>query len=144
LRRERDVPGEERNYRGTIGIETPIFSGFGNAYAVVQAESEALAAQERVKSFEVRVTSEVWGSFFAVESAERRVGAAQALLKAADESFRVLNKGYEAGANAFLDVLAAQAEVARARRSVIEAQTEFAVAIARLALASGQLPEVMN
>lgn len=136
--------GDERNYNVGIAVTGSIFSGFRNSYELDRAHADAEQQAERARAMELGVAAEVWSAYFNVEAAERQVGAAQSLLKASEETLRVLRGGYQEGANAFLDVLTAQTDAARARKTKVYAEANFAVAIARLSLATGELPQVTD
>ncbi|RIL07790.1 MAG: hypothetical protein DCC75_09715, partial [Proteobacteria bacterium] len=130
---------EEKNYDLGIGVEVPLFTGFSYYYALRKAEAERDRSMQLARQGQLSVASQVWSAFFNSKAAEDQVASAEALLGASQESQRVLLRGYQEGSSSLLDLLTAQTSLALARQTMIAAQADWAVSIAELALACGEL-----
>ena len=82
---------------------------------------------------------QVWQSYQAVKTAEKRVGSAQDLLTSARQSADVAEGRYKAGVGSILDLLTAQTALANARAQDVQARADWLLSIASLAHDTGTL-----
>jgi outer membrane protein TolC len=127
------------NYSATVTLQIPLFNGFKDTSDLLQARELANAAQADAESLEQQVILQVWTSYQAVKTAEKRVGSAQDLLAAAQQSAEVAQGRYKAGVGSILDLLTAQSALANARAQDVQARANWLLAIASLAHDTGTL-----
>jgi outer membrane protein TolC len=127
------------NWAAAITLDWNVFDGFRRKYAIRQAEEDAAAARARVETTRQRVILEVWRSYQDVRTAGRRVTTSADLLASAEQNGTVALGRYREGVGSILDLLTAQALLASARAQVISASTDWYLAVARLAHATGTI-----
>lgn len=133
------LPGNATNYTLSVGLAIPIFSGFSRQYAVKQARAEADAALGRAASVKQQVTFQVFSSYYALQTAARRVNTADDLLESAQASEDAALARYRAGVGLFVDLLTAQSALASARAQQVQARWVWQTALAQLAHDTGVL-----
>ena len=127
------------NYSAAVTLQIPIFNGFKDTSDLLQARELAKAARADTETLEQQVILQVWTSYQAVKTAEKRVGSAQDLLAAAQQSSEVAQGRYKAGVGSILDLLTAQSALANARAQDVQARANWLLAIASLAHDTGTL-----
>jgi outer membrane protein TolC len=127
------------NYSVNIGLRIPLFAGFSRAYDQLQAEAEAQAAAARVDALRQQVVFQVFSSYYALQTATRRVRTADDLLASAQQSEDVALGRYRQGVGSVLDLLAAQSALASARAQQVQARWVWATALSQLAHDAGIL-----
>ena len=133
------LPGGATNYTLKLGLAIPIFSGFTRQYAVKQARAEADAALGRAASVKQQVTFQVFSSYYALQTAAKRVKTADDLLASAQSSEDAALGRYRAGVGLFVDLLTAQSALATARAQQVQARWIWQTALAQLAHDTGVL-----
>ena len=127
------------NYTAAVTLQIPVFNGFKDTSDLLQAQEQAKAAVADAESLEQQIILQVWTSYQAVKTAEKRVGSAQDLLAAAQQSAEVAQGRYKAGVGSILDLLTAQSALANARAQDVQAKANWLLAIASLAHDTGTL-----
>jgi len=127
------------NYSAGVTLQIPLFNGFKDTSDLLQAREQAKAAVADAESLEQQVILQVWTSYQAVKTAEKRIGSAQDLLAAAQQSAEVAQGRYKAGVGSILDLLTAQSALANARAQDVQAKANWLLAIASLAHDTGTL-----
>ncbi|HEX6533261.1 MAG TPA: TolC family protein [Gemmatimonadaceae bacterium] len=135
----RSLPNGGNSYTLTLGLRIPLFAGFSRAYDQVQAEAQARAAAARLDATRQQVIFEVFSSYYALQTATRRVRTADDLLASARQSHEVALARYKAGVGTVLDLLAAQSALADARAQQVQARWIWRTALAQLAHDAGVL-----
>lgn len=135
------IAGQPAYDSASIGLtlRIPLFSGFSTTYRVHAAEAEAEVQAARREELRLRVALEVWNAHASLATATQAVKTARELLESAVQSERVAAGRYRAGVGSILDLLSAQAALASARQSLIQAGTNWYVSRAGLAQAMGAL-----
>ena len=133
------LPGGATNYTLTLGLAIPIFSGFSRQYAVTQARAEADAALGRAASVKQQVTFQAFSSYYALQTAAKRVNTADDLLASAQSSEDAALGRYRAGVGLFVDLLTAQSALATARAQQVQSRWVWQTALAQLAHDTGVL-----
>jgi len=133
------LPSGATNYTLSLGLAIPIFSGFSRQYAVKQARAEADAALGRAASMRQQVQFQVFSSYYALQTAARRVNTADDLLESAQSSEDAALGRYRAGVGLFVDLLTAQSALASARAQQVQARWIWQTALAQLAHDTGVL-----
>ena len=101
--------------------------------------SSSVASQADAESLEQLIILQVWQSYQAVKTAEKRVGSARDLLASAQQSAEVAQGRYKAGVGSILDLLTAQSALANARAQEVQARADWLLSIASLAHDTGTL-----
>jgi len=138
------IPNGANNYTLSVGLAIPIFSGFSRQYAVKQARAEADAALGRAASVKQQVQFQVFSSYYALQTAARRVNTADDLLASAQSSEEAALGRYRAGVGLFVDLLTAQSALASARAQQVQARWIWQTALAQLAHDTGVLDSSGN
>lgn len=133
------LPSGASNYSVTLGLVIPIFSGFSRQYAVSQARAEADAALGRAASVKQQVEFQVFSSYYALQTAARRVNTADDLLASAQASEEAALGRYRAGVGLFVDLLTAQSALASARAQQVQARWVWQTSLAQLSHDTGLL-----
>ena len=126
-------------YAAVVGMRFPLFTGFRNTYDIREAEYEAEAAKETVRSLEQQVGLQVWTSYYGLQTATKRLSTSRALLTSAQQSADVARDRYKAGVGNILDVLTAESALESARAQEVQARADWFLAVAQLAHDTGTL-----
>jgi outer membrane protein TolC len=104
---------------------------------------EALATSSRMRSLEEQTRSavqlQVRQAYYNLTASLDRIAASASSVQEADEGLRIVQKRYETGMTAFVDVLGAENSLIRARTNALQALYDNNVAQAELKLATGTL-----
>ena len=129
-------------YSGFVNFEWTLFDGLERQNAIREAEAQAGAARADLAALEQRTLRQVWTAYADVKTALRKYEFATALLRASEDAYTATMESYRAGLGTFLDLLAAQRELARARTTSIASRAELLISAATLAFATGEMPPV--
>jgi outer membrane protein TolC len=127
-------------YNAFLDIEWALFEGFERDNALREAQSQTGVAQADLAALQLQVLREVWKAYADVKTALRKDDFATALLTASQDSYTSTMETYRAGLGTFLDLLAAERDLARARETRIQSRADVLTASAALAFASGAMP----
>ncbi len=133
------IPGGVNNYTVTLGLAVPIFSGLTRQYAVNEARARADAALATAASLRQEIIAQVFSSYYALQTAARRVRTADDLLLSAQSSEEVALGRYRAGVGTFVDLLTAQSALASARAQQVQSRWTWQTALAQLSHDTGVL-----
>ena len=131
--------GGGANYNFGVGLELPLFNGFGREYLQQQAKYAADAAAAQQHSLEQQITYQVFSAYYALQTATHRVQTANDLVASAAQSAEVALARYKAGVGTVLDLLAAQGALADARGQVVQSRLAWHTSLAQLAHDAGAL-----
>lgn len=127
------------SYGLTLGVSVPIFAGFSHQYDVAAARARAAAATAQADVVREQITTQVFTSYYALQTAEQRVATADALLASAQQSEQVAAGRYREGVGSIIDLLTAQTALANARAQQVQSRWQWYTALAQLAHDSGVL-----
>ncbi|HEY8195949.1 MAG TPA: TolC family protein [Gemmatimonadales bacterium] len=133
------LPDGGNNYTLSLGLRIPLFAGFSRLYDQREATALADAASARADALGQQVVFEVFRSYYALQTAARRVRTAGDLISSATQSSEVALGRYKAGVGSFLDLLSAQSALAQARAQQVLARLEWNTSLAQLARDAGIL-----
>jgi outer membrane protein TolC len=125
-------------YGAFLGIEWNIFDGFARENTIREAQAGAGAARAELSALELRALREVWKAYADAKTALRKHEFASALLRASEDAYAATSDSFRAGLGSFLDVLAAERDLARARMTAIESRADVLTSSAALAFAAGE------
>ena len=127
------------SYGLTLGVSVPLFSGFSRQYDVAAARARADAALAQADVLRQQVTTQVFTSYYALQTAGQRVSTADDLLASAQQSEQVAAGRYREGVGSIIDLLTAQTALANARAQQVQSRWQWYTALAQLAHDSGVL-----
>jgi outer membrane protein TolC len=126
-------------YSLNLGLQIPIFNGFSRGYDVLAARALADAATARAETLRQVVVNQVFISYFALQTATQRVARSNDLLASAEQSETVARARYREGVGNIIDLLTAQAALANARATQVQARWFWNIALAQLAHDTGRM-----
>ena len=103
------------SYGITLGLQIPIFNGFSHQYDVAAARAQAEAISALADQTRQQVVTQVFVSYYALQTAEQRVATADDLLASAQQSVQVAAGRYREGVGSIIDLLTAQTALANAQ-----------------------------
>jgi outer membrane protein TolC len=132
-----NVAGYQTNWSTRVLLTVPLFTGYARSYDLLRATEEFALACAQVDGIEQQAILQVWTSYYALQTATRRLATSKDLLASAEQSERVAFARYKEGIGTILDLLVAQSALAGARATEIQSRTDWFVALARLARDTG-------
>jgi outer membrane protein len=127
------------NYSEGIFLSVPLFTGFSHSYDVVEARAQAENAAQRYEILKSQVDLDVWSSYYDLTTAVGRMATSQEYLDSSTESHTVALERYKSGVGSILELLGAQTALEDARAQNLQARTDWFLALAGLAHATGRL-----
>jgi outer membrane protein len=127
------------SYGITLGLSIPIFNGFSHQYDVAAARAQAEAISALADQTRQQVVTQVFVSYYALQTAERRVATADDLLASAQQSVQVAAGRYREGVGSIIDLLTAQTALANARAQQVQSRWQWYSSLAQLARDAGVL-----
>jgi outer membrane protein len=123
-----------------INLNVPLFDG-GRLRGLARAaerDAERLEAEQDVQANSV--TRQVADAFYDTRNAQTQRTRIGDLLASAGESAQAAEARYRAGVGSLLELLTAQADLARARQIAAQSESDWLAAFSRLSYALGRLP----
>ena len=127
------------SYGITLGLQIPIFNGFSRQYDVAAARAQAEAISALADQTRQQVVTQVFVSYYALQTAEHRVATADDLLASAQQSVQVAAGRYREGVGSIIDLLTAQTALANARAQQVQSRWQWYSSLAQLARDAGVL-----
>ena len=126
-------------FLSTVACE--LFEGFARHNDVRAAQAEREASVAELTAGTLRALRESWTAYFDVDTAQRKLEFATALLASAEEAYAATLETYRRGLGTVLDLLTAERDLADARSTIISTRAELLTAAAALTFAVGGSPE---
>ncbi|MEA2762839.1 MAG: outer membrane protein [Gemmatimonadaceae bacterium] len=127
------------SYSVTLGLALPIFNGFSRQYDLAAARAQAEAISALADQTRQQVVTQVFVSYYALQTAEQRVATADDLLASAQQSVQVAAGRYREGVGSIIDLLTAQTALASARAQQVQSRWQWYTSLAQLARDAGVL-----
>jgi len=127
------------SYSVQLGLSIPIFNGFSHQYDVAAARAQADAVSAIADQTRQQVVTEVFVSYYALQTAQQRVLTADDLLASAEQSAQVAAGRYREGVGSIIDLLTAQTALANARAQQVQSRWQWYTSLAQLARDAGVL-----
>jgi outer membrane protein TolC len=127
------------SYTITLGLSVPIFNGFSHQYDVAAAKAQADAISALADQTRQDVITQVFVSYYTLQTAEQRVATADDLLTSAQQSVQVAAGRYREGVGSIIDLLTAQTALANARAQQVQSRWQWYTSLAQLAHDAGVL-----
>jgi outer membrane protein len=122
-----------------IGVEWRIFDGGARKNELAIAQSKRREAQDEFTEKHDQATREVWSSYIAFRTAQRKQQAAVALLESASSSYGASLDAYKYGVKNLVDVLTAEKQLSLARFSSVSARSQLLLEAVNLEFVTGNL-----
>jgi TolC family type I secretion outer membrane protein len=127
------------SYSVTLGLAIPLFNGFSRQYDVSAARAQADAIAALADQTRQDVITQVFVSYYALQTAGQRVSTADELLASATQSVQVAAGRYREGVGSIIDLLTAQTALANARAQQVQSRWQWYTSLAQLARDAGVL-----
>lgn len=127
-------------YSVGVNVSVPLFDGGRLAAQARAAARDAERLQAEAASQQSLVALNVVEAYHDVRYAQTQRDGISIQLDSASESARAAEARYAAGVGSLLELLTAQADLARARQSAAQADVDWLAAFSRLNHALGRLP----
>lgn len=125
-------------YTIAVSVDLPFLFGLQH-YAVQAARAEAEAARDQMTELGRGVELQVWTSYFGLKTAAQKIKTAGDLLASATASHEVALGRYKEGVGSILDLLSAQAILQNARVQLVQARTDWYLALIQFMHDTGTL-----
>jgi len=125
----------------SIGVllHWPLFTGFEREYRIERAKSDLARAQAEYEKALHGVDLEVWTAYVNVLEADEAIGAAETLVKSAEENALAAEAEYKNGTGTIIDLIDAQNSLTSARARLIQARIGWYKATAKVEKSIGSL-----
>ncbi len=130
---------EGHTYALTLDLSVPLFAGGAHVYDVATAQENAAAAAARSEQTRLLAVSQVFTSYYALQTATQRVATSAELLASATQSEEVARGRYAEGVGSILDLLTAQTALSDARAQAVQSRWTWYTALAQLSRDAGVL-----
>ncbi len=131
--------GSSSNYNAGIALDIPIFKGFQYSYETRQALANAEMTAAELKDLHNAIALEVLTYSELVKASREALKFSELFLDQAFKSYEGSLERYKAGLLSIFDSLQAQRYLAEARSKKAQARTQWLMALAQLAYATGSL-----
>ncbi len=130
------------SWQATAVISMPIWDGGITKARVNQAYGDLQAANATLDQVQLAVSQEVSQAALTLEEAAERTKTTAASVALAEEALRLANVRYEAGIAVLVEVTNAESQLTQARFNLVNAQYDYAIALAELQRATATQPEL--
>jgi outer membrane protein TolC len=127
------------SYTLSLGLSIPIFNGFSHQYDIAAARAQADAIAALADQTRQDVVTQVFVSFYTLQTAQQRAATADDLLASAEQSAQVAAGRYREGVGSILDLLTAQTALGNARAQRVQTRWAWYTSLAQLARDAGVL-----
>jgi outer membrane protein len=126
---------------GYVGIQinVPLFSGFGTAYQVRQAQAQVDQQSVALDKARQQVALQVWTNYQSLQTDTQNLTNSAQLQTVATQAWESAQRRYRSGIGTILELLGTQTALAQARQQRVEALTAWRYDRLALASALGQL-----
>lgn len=135
-----DERAPSSTYNIGVNVSVPIFDGGRLAATARAAERDAARLQAESEGQQALVERAVADAYYDARHAQTQREGVSAQFDSASESAQAAEARYTAGVGSLLEWLTAQADLARARQAVAQADADWHAAFSRLNHALGRLP----
>lgn len=132
------------NYMVTLAATQTIWDGGVTKARVDQAYGDLQVANASLDQTELGVSQEVATAALTLEEAARRTKTTADSVALAEEALRLANVRYEAGIAVLVEVTNAESQLTQARFNLVNAQYDYAIALADLQRATATQPELQK
>lgn len=135
-----DERSPSTTYSVGVTVSVPLFDGGRLAAQARAAQRDAERLQAESEGQQALVARTVAEAYYDVRNAQDSRDGVAVQFESASESARAAEARYNAGVGSVLELLTAQADLARARQSAVQTDVDWLAAFSRLNHALGRLP----
>lgn len=133
---------ENVNWNAVLTLSVPIWDGGVTRARVQQARADVANAVDTLDQTRLEVGLDVRTAALNLEEASRRTQTTASAVVLAEEALRLANVRYDAGIATLVEVTNAESQLTQARFNFVNAQYDYAVALAQLQRATSTQPEL--
>ena len=126
-----------KGFGAGLMVSLPLADGGLRRSQVAEADARLDAAEKQYQAAVLQVSQDVANAWLSVQAAEANIRTSEAVVKQAEEQYRISSLRYEAGKAINLEVLDAIAALGRARTDYLKAVYEYSLAKDKLLRAMG-------
>ena len=130
------------SYNALATLNIPIWDGGVTKARVDQAYADLYSATDTLEQVELVISQEVSTAALVLEEAAKRTKTTADNVTLAEEALRLANVRYEAGIAVLLEVTNAESQLTQARFNQVNAQYDYAIALAELERVTASQPEL--
>ncbi|HVP91106.1 MAG TPA: TolC family protein [Terriglobales bacterium] len=125
-------------YSLTVSVSLPFLFGL-QQYSVLAAKAQAEVARDQAAELARGIDLQVWTSYYGVKTAEQKIRTAGDLNESARASYDVALGRYKEGVGSILDLLAAESALEAARVQLVQAKSDWFLALVQFTHDTGAL-----
>ena len=122
-----------------VKVQWSLFDGGLRKNEVRLADSKRREVQDEVREKHDAIGREVWSAYLNFQTAVRQHEAAETLFKSASTSYDASLDAYRYGVKNLIDLVSADAQLARARLALVQSRSALRVSAANLDYATGNM-----
>jgi outer membrane protein len=122
-----------------IKVQWTLFDGGLRKNEVRLAESKRREVQDEIREKQDAIGREVWSAYLQFQTAVRQHEAAETLFKSASTSYDASLDAYRYGVKNLIDVVSADAQLARARLALVQSRSALRVSATNLDYVTGNM-----
>jgi outer membrane protein TolC len=125
-------------YTISVSVNLPFLFGL-QQYQVLAAKAQAEAARDQMTELGRGIELQVWTSYYGLKTSEQKIQTARDLLESAQASYDVALGRYKEGVGSILDLLAAQSVLENGRVQLVQAKSDWFLALVQFTHDTGTL-----
>ena len=133
---------QNTSWTAVATLSMPIWDGGVTHARVDQAYGDLQVANATLDQVELVVSQEVSTAVLTLEEAAKRTKTTAESVALAEEALRLANVRYEAGIAVLVEVTNAESQLTQARFNLVNAEYDYAIALAELQRATATQPEL--
>tara|TARA_Y100000588_G_scaffold390000_1_gene494251 strand:- start:1426 stop:1896 length:471 start_codon:yes stop_codon:yes gene_type:complete len=128
------------SYTVSVNIRLPVFN-MGTENSIRRQKLQYLRTQEQFDQAKRQRIQQIRQSYLSLERTRRLISANEAAVKAAEESFKLVDQRYNLGGGTFLERQTEEANLFRARSDLVSAIYDYQIELAQFQFRTGILAE---
>ena len=125
-------------YMISVSVNLPFLFGL-QEYQVLAAKAQAEAARDQMTELGRGIELQVWTSYYGLKTSEQKIKTARDLLESATASYDVAFGRYKEGVGSILDLLSAQTILQNGRVELVQAKSDWFLALVQFTHDTGAL-----
>ncbi|MCX6344755.1 MAG: TolC family protein [Armatimonadetes bacterium] len=129
------------NWQTSLVVSRPLWDGGLTKARVAEAKADVANATDTLDQTKLAVGFDVRNSVLSLDEAAKRTQTTASAVSLAEEALRLANVRYEAGIAVLVEVTNAESQLTQAKFNYVNAQYDYAAALATLQRATSTQPE---
>ncbi|MGA2362468.1 MAG: TolC family protein [Candidatus Aminicenantales bacterium] len=125
-------------YAISVSVNLPFLFGL-QEYQVLAAKAQAETARDQMTELGRGIELQVWTSYYGLKTSEQKIRTARDLLESAGASYDVAFGRYKEGVGSILDLLAAETVLENGRVQLVQAKSDWFLALVQFTHDTGAL-----